>query len=148
MDEVQEGEQKREWVGSIHPSASPLGVLRARLWVLWGIRPFGALYLLATQTVSTDKHHHHPHSWDTHQECRISGLTPSLWNQNLHLNNIPWWFIIALEFREVLIWQDLEEKVRDYFLALHFPLLVHPWVGGNICVSCSVRFLLLQLGGL
>lgn len=57
---------------------------------IMGIRPFGGLYLLASQTVSTDKHHHHPHSWDTHQECRISGLTPSLWNQNLHLNNIPW----------------------------------------------------------
>lgn len=55
---------------------------------IMGIRPFEALYLFAMQTVSTDKHHHHPHSWDTHQECRISGLIPSLWNQNLHLNNI------------------------------------------------------------
>lgn len=79
-----------DWVGNIPPSAS-LGVLRLGESHC-GTQTFGALQLLATQTVFKDHHHHHYHHHQHHhveacQECRNSGLTPDLWNLNLHLNN-------------------------------------------------------------
>lgn len=46
------------------------------------------------------------------------GLTPQLWNQNLHLSNTPWWFRITPEFEKHA--SSTKKKLGRVFLCYVF----------------------------